>query len=463
MNGASRRRFLKTGAALGVPAFAASRRSANDRIRVAVVGLRGRGRSLIRAFHDLGGENVELVTLCDCDENVLGQRVADYEKLAGKKVKTAHDMREVFDDKTIDAVGFATPNHWHALGTIWACQAGKDVYVEKPGSHNIYEGRKVVEAARKYGRIVQHGTQNRSSPNIVEAIEQLKKGVIGRVYMARGIAYKKRRGFRQIREAPVPKGLDWDMWQGPAPYRPYARERHRGWHLLFDYGNGDIGNQGVHELDIIRWGLGLDEHPVKIASMGGVWVDRGAQQYPQIQAVMYEWKDRDVLVTFETRSGYTNPEAGMGKEYIFLDKRNAVGVIFLGTDGYMILPDYSSYYTFLGKKAEPGPKAEAGGMVRRLAVPRTMGPSAVGAGNIANLPHFRSFIKAVRSRKESDLRAGPEDLHYSSALPHLANIAWRTGRMVHFDSKAEKCIGDEEANRLLTRDYRAPYVVPEKV
>ncbi len=465
----NRREFMKSSAgaaglsALGAPAVAATRRSPNDRIRVGIIGLRGRGRSHIAAFHELADQNVEIATFCDVDQTVLNQRLADYEKLSGRKVAACNDMRRIFDDASIDAVSFATPNHWHSLGTIWACQAGKDVFVEKPGSHNIFEGRQLVKAARKYQRIVQHGTQNRSSPNIVEGIRKLKEGVIGRVYMARGIAYKKRRGFQKIVEKPIPKGLDWDMWQGPAPYEPYATERHRGWHLLFNYGNGDIGNQGVHELDIIRWGLDLDTHPSKVASMGGVYVDLGAQQYPQVHAVMYQWAGRDLLVTFETRSGYTNAEAGMGKEFIFLDKRNAVGVIFLGTEGYMIMPDYSSYYTFLGKKAEPGPKAEAGGMVRQLAVPREKGPSAVGEGNITNLPHFASFIKAVRSRKESDLRAGPEELHYSSALAHLANIAWRTGRSIQFDPKAERCVGDAEANKLLTRDYRQPYVVPQKV
>ena len=469
MGTANRREFLKSSAgaaaslAAAAPAIAASSKSANGRIRVGIVGLRGRGRSLIQAFHELGKDNVEIVTFCDCDDNVLAERVSGYEQLSGKKLRTAKDMREVLDDQSIDVVGFATPNHWHALGTIWACQAGKDVYVEKPGSHNIYEGRKVVEAAAKYKRIVQHGTQNRSSPNIMEGIEQLKKGIIGRVYIARGIAYKKRRGFQQINEQPIPEGLNWDMWQGPAPYSPYSPERHRGWHLIFDYGNGDIGNQGVHELDIIRWGLDLDTHPDKVASMGGTYVDLGAQEYPQVHSAMFEWKNRNVLVTFETRSGYTNAEAGMGKEFIFLDKRNAVGVIFVGTEGYMIMPDYSSYYTFLGKKAEPGPKAEAGGMVAELAVPREQGPSAVGEGNISDLPHFESFIKAVRSRKESDLRAGPQDLHHSAALNHLANLSWRTGRMIHFDPKTEKCIGDEEANKLLTRNYRAPYVVPNKV
>ncbi len=466
MKQSNRREFLRSSAgavaALGAPAVAASRKSPNDRIRVAVVGLRGRGQSLINGFHSLEKDNVEIVTFCDVDESVLAERTTEYEQRSGKKLKTCKDMREVMDDRSIDAVGFATPNHWHALGTIWACQAGKDVYVEKPGSHNIFEGRKVVEAAKKYSRIVQHGTQNRSSPNIVEGIQKLKEGIIGRVYLARGIAYKKRQGFPRIVEEPVPAGLDWDMWQGPAPYQPYARQRHRGWHLLFDYGNGDIGNQGVHELDIIRWALDLNEHPTKIASMGGVYVDHGAQQYPQVHAVMYEWAGRDVLVTFETRSGHTNAEAGMGVEYPFLDKRNVVGVIFIGTEGYMILPDYSSYHVFHEAEPKRG-GAVAGGMVPRQAVPRKKVASKVGAGDITDQPHFDNFLKAVRSRNPKEATAGPEELHLSSALPHLANIAWRTGRMIHFDPKTERCLGDEEACKLLTRDYRAPYVVPEKV
>jgi predicted dehydrogenase len=474
MRNLNRRNFLKSsaGAAAGLAAapkakaanILPNQASPNDRIRVAIVGLRGRGRSLMKAFHklELKGQ-CEVVTLCDCDENVLSERVPAYESEAGKKVQTCKDMRYIMEDESIDVVGMATPNHWHSLGAIWACQAGKDVYVEKPGSHNVFEGRKLIEAAHKYGRIVQHGTQNRSSPNIIEAINQLKNGVIGRVYIARGIAYKKRQGFQQINFTPVPAGLNWDMWQGPAPYSKYAKERHRGWHLIFDYGNGDLGNQGVHELDIIRWGLDLNRHPNKIASIGGVYVDRGEQEYPQVHSTMYQWEGRDVMVSFETRSGFTNAEGGMGKEFIFLDKRNAVGVIFVGTEGYMIIPDYSSYYTFLGKKAEPGPSADAGGLQRRLAVPRDPGPSAVGEGNISDDPHFESFIKAVRSRNESDLRAGPDELHYSSALAHLANISYRTGRMIHFDPDAEKCIGDEDANGLLTRTYREPFVVPDSV
>jgi predicted dehydrogenase len=210
---------------------------------------------------------------------------------------------------------------------------------------------------------------------------------------------------------------------------------------VWDYGNGEIGNQGVHELDIMRWGLGLDTHPSKVVSMGGMYVHPDdAQEAPQVQSVNYEYAGRDVLMTFETRGGYTNTEAGMGAEYPFLDKQNVVGVIFVGTEGYMIIPDYSSYHTFLGKKREKG-------------------PSKVGAGDITDLPHFANFIKAVRSGKSSDLNADVEQLHLSASLAHFANIAYRTGRMLHFDPKTEQFTGDEEASRLLRREYRAPYVI----
>ena len=361
------------------------------------------------------------------------------------------DFRKVVDDKSIDAVAFATPNHWHALGTIWACQAGKDVYVEKPGTHSFFEGKKIVEAANKYKRIVQHGTQNRSSPNIMEGMQKLKEGVIGRVYLARGIAFKgPRRNIGMIEGEAAPAGLDWDRWQGPAPIKPYSKVIHHFWHQLWDYGNGDIGNQGVHEIDVMRWGLGLNTHPAKIASMGGVYIEKDAEQAPQVHIAMYEWPGRDLLFTFETRSGLTNTEAGMGAEYPFPDNtfsgRNVVGVTFIGTLGYMIIPDFTSYRTFMGPN-------------------RTPGPCKVGSDDDPSetLLHFANFIKAVRSRKSSDLTAGPQELHLSASLTHFANIAYRTGRMLNFDSKTERFAGDEQANHLLTQTYRAPYLMPQKV
>ena len=444
MEDSNRRQFLKS-AALLAPAIAANAQGANDRIRVAIVGLRGRGRDHIKSYHELASSNVEIATFCDVDQMVMNQRAADYEKLSGKKVPMVTDMRKVLDDKSIDAVSFATPNHWHALGTIWACQAGKDVYVEKPGSHTFVEGKRIVEAAEKYKRIVQHGTQNRSSPNIVEAVQKLKEGVIGRVYLARGVAFKgPRPNTGTIEGEATPAGLDWDKWQGPAPEKPYSKVIHRFWHQFWDYGNGDLGNQGVHECDIIRWALDLNMHPTKVASMGGPYIRKDAEEAPQVHAVLYEWAGRDVLVTFETRSGLTNTEAGMGAEFPFLDHHNVVGVIFIGTNGFMIIPDYSSYHTFMGPKRVPG-------------------PAKVGAGDITNVPHFANFLQAVRSRKASDLAAGPQELHLSAALPHFANIAYRTGTMLHFDEKTERFVGNEAANRLLTRNYRAPYAVPAKV
>jgi predicted dehydrogenase len=420
MEESNRRQFLKSAAVLGTPAVMANRLSANDRIRVAIVGLRGRGRDHIKSFHELAGENVEIAAFCDVDQSVMNQRTADYEKLSGRKVPNVTDYRKILDDKSIDVVGLATPNHWHALEAVWACQAGKDVYVEKPGSHHFAEGKKIIEAANKYKRIIQHGTQNRSSPNIVEGVQKLKEGVIGRVYLARGVAFKGPRA-------------NIGMIEGEATPPQ-----------LWDYGNGDLGNQGVHECDIIRWALDLNTHPTKVAAMGGQYIHKDAEQAPQVHAVMYEWAGRDVLVTFETRSGLTNTEAGMGAEYPFLDKRNVVGVIFIGTEGFMIFPDYSSYRTFMGPK-------------------RTPGPFKVGAGDITNLPHFANFIKAVRSRNPGDLASGPQELHLSAALPHFANIAYRTGSMLHFDAKAERFVGNDAANRLLSGTYRAPYVMPAKV
>ncbi len=443
---AGRRTFLFSSVA-AVAARAAAR-TANDRLRVAIVGLRGRGRDLIKGFHEVQNQNVEIAAFCDVDQTVMRQRAADFEKETNLRPVQFDDMRRAMDDKSIDAIAFATPNHWHALGTIWACQAGKDVYCEKPGTHDFWEGLQVQKAADKYQRLVQHGTQNRSSPNVVEAVAKLKEGVIGRVYIARGITFKAHPPMPKAVVEATPAGLDWDKWLGPAPMVPYSKRIQgssgAGWHLLWDYGCGDIGNQGVHELDIIRWALDLKEHPSKAVSMGGAYVHNDDQPSPQVQAMMYEWTGRNVLVTFETRGGWTNTEAGMGDEFPFLDHQNVVGVIFVGTEGYMIIPDYSSYHTFLGRK-------------------RTPGPSKVGSGTIETTPHVANFVAAVRSRKASDLAAPPEELHKSSALAHFANISNRIGRAVYFDAAADKFRGDDEANALLRRSYRAPYVVPEKV
>ncbi len=451
MSSSDRRQFLASSAALAattlaVPVGAQSAFGANERIRVGVIGLGGRGRvSHCGALRQLALQNVEIAALCDCDENRLKLAADECEKHSGKRPATFVENRALLDDPSIHAVAIATPNHWHALETIWACQAGKDVYVEKPASHNIFEGRKMVEAARKYRRIVQHGTQCRSSPKIREGIQKLHEGVIGRVYMARGIAYKLRAGGRN-EIGPVPAGMHWDRWLGPAPEAPYNKLAVYRWRFLKDYGNGEIGDQGVHQLDIIRWGLKLDSHPNVVQSMGGKLVhEDDDEDTPGNQLFACQFEGRNVLVQFETRNWYTNSEAGMGIEYPFVDHRNVVGVIFLGTEGYMIIPDYSSYYTFLGPERKPGPSA------------------SVPGAPMMDFDHFQNWIQAVRSRKVEDLYADIAEGHLSSALCHLANIAYRTGRTLHFDPKTEQFPDEPEANQLLTRPYRSPYVVPEHV
>ena len=452
MHDSNRREFLKTSSAaiagaaiLASPAVGRGAASANDRIRVAVVGLGGRGRvSHCGALHELAAENVEIAALCDCDENRLNAAANEVEKRSGKRPATFANDQKLLDDKSIDAVSLATPNHWHALQTIWACQAGKDVYVEKPGSHNIFEGRKMVEAARKYKRIVQHGTQCRSSANIREGIRKLKEGVIGRVYMARAPIFKRRAGGRN-QFGPVPAGLNWDRWLGPAPNAPYNGMAFGRWRFLREYGNGEIGDQGVHQLDIIRWALDLDTHPTKAQSMGGNFVRDDDEDTPSNQLFACLYENRDLMVQCETRQWYTNSEAGMGIDYPFVDHQNVVGIIFFGAEGYMIFPDYSSYYVFLGPNREPGPNA------------------TVPGNPMMDTDHFRNWIGAIRSRKPGDLYAEIEEGHRSSALAHLANIAYRTGHALNFDAKTEKFVGDPEADKLLTRPYRAPYVVPDQI
>jgi len=449
----TRRTFLRStafgaaGASIAsAPAIADSRLSPNDRLRVAVVGLRRRGMKHIECFHQLAKENVEVVALCDVDESVLSRGAAECEKLAGNKVRTFTDLRDLLQSSSIDAVSYATPNHWHALGTIWACRAGKDVFLEKPASHTIFEGRKLIETARKYNRIVQHGTQSRSNAVTQEGIQRLREGIIGEIYMARGMAYKWRESIGRAREEPVPSGVHYDLWVGPAPMKPFARVRFHGvWHYLWDYGNGEIGNQGVHQLDIIRWGLGLDTHPTRIQSMGGRFVHRDDQETPNTQVATYQYEGRNLLVQFEVRHWITNREAGIGEVLASRGEENTVGVIFYGSEGYMVMPGYTSYYTFLGKERKPGPKAESRG------------------DPAANLDHFANFIRAVRSRKVTDLTADIVDGHRSSCLSHLANIAYRTGRTLNFDPLAERFLNDEEASRLLSKTYRPPYVIPDPV
>jgi predicted dehydrogenase len=455
INTSHRRQALKTtaftaAATLAAPAFVRGQ-NLNNKIRVAVVGMGGRAKSHAQSLVELEKEpdvGVEFAGVCDCDQAKLKSAEKVWSERSGHPIKAYDDMRRVLDDRSIDAVTFATPNHWHALNVIWGCQANKDVYVEKPGSHNIFEGRKMVEAARKHDRIVQHGTQCRSSPNIIEGIQKLHQGVIGEVYFARGIAYKIRGNLGKHAPRPIPAGLDWNAWCGPAPVHPFSNFQHRRWHWIWDYGNGEIGNQGVHQMDILRWGLKLDTHPIQASAVGTNYmqekVHKSSAETPGVLSTSLKWKSGQ-MIEFEVRDWYTNAEAGFRDKYPFVQKDFPVGAIFLGTEGTMIIPDYSSYYTFLGRK-------------------RQAGPSAFEEGSpISNLPHFRNWMLAMRSRKRDDLTAEIEQGHLSSSLCHLANIAYRLDQTVNFDPQAEKFIGNTDADRLLSRPERNGFAIPSTI
>jgi len=455
----SRRKFIRktaigtTGVSLGASSMAFSAKSynsilgANDRINMSVIGVRGQGFGHLKRWAGMSmNDNVYVKTICDIDERLWAERVKAVEDIQGTKPGTEHDLRKVFDDKEIDAISIAAPNHWHALATIWAVQAGKHVYVEKPSNHNVWEGRKLVEAANKYDRIVQVGFQNRSIENVRKAMQLLHNGGIGDVYMARGLCFKPRDSFARAQDSAVPEGVHYDLWIGPAEMYPYNEQKfHYNWHWFWNTGNGDIGNQGPHQWDIARWGLNKNEHPVKITSQGGYfkWKDCD-QETANTQTAVMEYADGKML-EFETRGLYTAGEDKMDIK---------IGNLFYGTEGWMEL-DGGKWKTYMGRKGEPGPSSESKDEDQGKALGYLAAPGGGG--------HYKNFITAVRSGKKSDLTCPAEEGVMSSDLPLLANIAYRTGRTLSFDGKEEQIIDDKEANSMLTREYRASYVVEKNV
>jgi predicted dehydrogenase len=401
--------------------------SPNEVLRVAVVGVRGRGMDHIAGFGHLK-KDVRITTICDIDENVTGHaRDAIAGLYDGATPKFYQDIRRLLEDKSIDAISVATPNHWHALATIWACQAGKDVYVEKPVSHNVTEGRRTVEAARKYDRIVQTGTQLRSHKGIQDAMAFIHSGKLGKVYMAKGLCYKPRGSIGHKPDGPVPPGVDFNLWLGPAPERPFNPNRfHYNWHWFWDTGNGDIGNQGIHQMDVARWGLGKHEFPKAVLASGGRFGYTDDGQTPNTLHVSYEFDDCELQ--FEVRGLYTNDELKV-----------KIGDIFYGTEGVLAVTSYTDWQSYFGPKLEKGPGGTGGG------------------------DHFANFVKAVRARDHKILTADIEEGHVSSAYCHLGNIAYRLGRKLHVNPSTESFVHDPEADAMLTREYRPPFVVPSKV
>jgi predicted dehydrogenase len=476
---------LAAGAGLAMAKPFSRARGANDAVRAAVVGIRGRGGSHIQAYDDMAG--VRMAALCDVDSKVLERRAKPF-KDANKPVDTYVDVRKMLEDKSLDTVSIATTNHTHSLITIWACQAGKDVYVEKPCSHNIFESRKCVEAAKKYKRIVQHGTQSRSSSGWARQVAAIASGKYGKLLVSKAWASKNGRGLWSIGFKPTaapPPNLNFDLWLGPALEQPYHENIvHYNWHWFWDFGCGEIGNQGVHQMDIARWAIPGGELPQSVISMGGRWVNStegyapytDQAQTPNCQLTIMDFGGP--LLVFEV-IGLVDRAGLDGKKYpkkVTNEFYLEAGVI----KGGQFYPKGSD---------TPEPLAN---------VDVKMGPGDI----------FENFIHCVRTRKESDLHASITEGHPSAACCHLGNISYRLGRqvsgrtrpgvldkhaeiakswetiqqtvkgtigldipgstyqlgpMLKFDPKTETFTNNEQANRLLARPYRGPYVVPEQV
>jgi predicted dehydrogenase len=442
----NRRRFLThTAAATAglaiLPRRTFAQRSANDVVNVAIIGIRGdnkghptwtaRGRGQDHYEHLSQIPNVRITHVVDIDERHFKTSLPFLKTKYGGDPKTETDFRRVLENKEVDAVTIAAPDHWHALMTIWACQAGKDVYCEKPVSHNIVEGRRMIEAARRNNRIVQAGTQRRSGAVAAKAAQFLREGGLGQIYAGKTVAYRQRDPIGVAANGEVPPGVHYDLWLGPAPSRPFNENHfHYHWHFLWEYGTGDLGNTGVHSIDVTRWLIGKQEHPRTVYCSGGLY-EGGAptdQTTPNTQYATFQYADGTELHC-DLRNWYTGPP-------------EAQGVYIYGAKGWMKLGEDKAQ-VFFGKKNEPGPTITA----------EERGDSGQ--------THFQNFIECVRSRKAENLKAPIEEGHFSTALCHLGNISYRVGRSLKFDGATERFIGDSEADNLLGRKYRAPFTLAE--
>ena len=488
MNSFSRRKFLKSSLLAGAsvalwPGLSRSATrtarsrviGANEDVRYAVVGFNGRGKDHLKEMSEVKG--TRLVGLCDADRNVLQSELKRCEN-QGQQVRGYTDVRALLDDDEVDVVTFATPNHWHSLDAIWAIQAGKDVYVEKPISHEVWEGRQVVKAARKYNRIVQAGTQCRSSHGIAEAIQWLHEGNLGKIVRVRGLCYKRRPSIGKVSgPQPVPASVDYDLWCGPAPKEPLMRTRlHYDWHWVWPTGNGDLGNQGIHQMDLGRWILGEQQLSPQVWSVGGRlgYDDDGTT--PNTLVAFHDYKRAPLI--FEVRGLPSEEGSKQMDKYHGAD----IGVVTDCEGGSMVIANYSAATMFDKDNKQ---------------VKRFEGASS----------HFANFIEAVRSRKADTLKADILEGHLSSALCHTANISYRLGTrqspeqireaikanadldesfgrmeqhlganhvdlrktpatlgaVLRMDPVAERFHGNHHANQMLTRQYRAPFVVPKNV
>jgi predicted dehydrogenase len=415
----NRRSFLTTSAAtvttLSALTAAGAAKKPNERVVLAVMGVRGRGVDHLRGFSSIKG--VEIAYVCDPDANVVPRALKELAKHQKREPKVIKDVREALQDKDVTALTVAAPDHWHALATIWACEHGKDVYVEKPVSHNLLEGRRMVEVARKHDRIVQVGTQRRSGEHFHRLVKFMHEGKLGKVPFARTWIAGHRASIGHKKDGPVPKGVDYDLWLGPAPKRPFNRNRfHYEWHWNWDYGTGEIGNNGIHALDVVRWVLGL-EAPVRVTSGGGKYFYDDDRQTPDTQVAVFDFPKTCVMWEHRIWS-----KTGLAGEPFGGALYGEKGTLFFDSKGWHVIDG--------DKETVKGADME-------------------GA-------HFRNFIDSVRDHKRPN--ADIEDGHKSTRLCHLGNIALRLGRALRFDAKTETILHDSEANRMLRRSYRAPYV-----
>jgi predicted dehydrogenase len=482
MSRLSRRSFLKRSLAAASITIAGTKSSgrvlgANDTIRIGIAGLNSRGGSHVKEFTAMKG--VEVTYLIDPDTRTFPLRVGQVAQKGGNRPQLVQDVRKALDDKNLDALSIATPNHWHALMTIWACQAGKDVYVEKPCSHNIHEGRIAVETARKFNRLVQHGTQSRSGAEKARVIDVIQSGQLGKLLVSRGLCYKRRMSIGMKQPSQPPTEVDFNLWLGPAAERPFHGNLvHYNWHWFWDFGNGDIGNQGVHEMDIARWAIRGATLPRSVISLGGRFGYTDQGETPNTEMAIFDYGDTQLI--FEVRGLVRGSKSEQFHGQMVGNTFHLEAGLIAG----------GKFYPKGSDKAAPLPSV------------KTTSERGPGGG------HFGNFIAAVRSRKTSDLNADILEGHYSSALCHLANISYRLGEAVPFnprtkafgdnkeayetlarmeehlskdnelkldglmarlgrkltvDAKAEQFVGDGEANKLLTREYRKPFAVPDKV
>jgi len=418
MSSPNRRDFVivsaATYAALSVRAYAGAADRPNEKIILAVMGVHGRGLGLIQGFS--GFDDVQIAYICDPDSNVIPKALAELGKRQKKEPKVEKDFRRALEDKAVTALVIGAPDHWHAPATIWGCQAGKHVYVEKPASHNLREGRLMVAAARKHDRVVQMGTQRRSGASFQSAAEFVRAGKLGKVPFARTWIAGNRPSIGKKQDAPVPAGVDYDLWLGPAPERPFNPNRfHYNWHWNWDYGTGELGNNGIHALDVVRMVLGLDA-PQRVTAGGGKYFYDDDQQTPDTLVATFDFPG--TCVTWEHR--------------LWSKTRGEEGWITLFGERGTLVFDSKGWHVIDGVEA-----SDKAAEIER--------------------PHLRNFLDCIKSGKRPN--ADIEEGHKSTRLCHLGNIAYRLGRSLRFDAKEETIVGDDEANKLLGRRYRKGYEI----